>query len=128
MSQNSSPIIQKNYVSPMTRRIEDWKSRLIDLSRRNNLLYFQPSKRGNLSVSRPNVETIFNGLVLKKRHLAFWLPPEEPENSQGKSQTKMNLSSLPFETSRPAANQLVCEGVSRADLERTLKNLNRRSL
>jgi hypothetical protein len=55
--------------SPVMRRIEDWKSRLIDLSRRNNLLYFRRTKSGNLSVSRPSAETVFDGLVLRKRHL-----------------------------------------------------------
>lgn len=54
-------------------RIEDWKSRLIDLSRRNNLLYFRRTKTGNLSVSRPSAETVFNSLILRHRNLEFWL-------------------------------------------------------
>jgi hypothetical protein len=126
MPQNDFPLIREKYVSPTTRRIEDWKSRLIDLSRRNNLLYFKPSKRANLAVSRPNMETIFNRLVLRKRKLEFWYPPEEAEGFQGQLQPA-NLSFL-SEKSRPAANQLVCEGISRTDLEKILKNLHRRSL
>ena len=59
------------------KRVEDWKSRLIDLSRRNNLLYFHKNKRGNLSVSQPDMQTVFNALVLRKKRLEFWLPPEE---------------------------------------------------
>ncbi len=127
MPQKGFPSFHENYVSPMMRRIEDWKSRLIDLSRRNNLLYFKPSKRGNLSVSSPNMEKIFNRLVLRKRHLAFWYPPEESEMPQRQSQTNTNLSFLTGKDS-PAANQLVCEGNSRTDLEKVLKNLYRRSL
>ncbi len=126
MPQNDFSLIQENYVPPLKRRIEDWKSRLIDLSRRNNLLYFKPSKRGNLSVSRPNMETIFNKLVLRKRKLEFWYPPEEAESFQGQLQSA-NLSFL-SEKSRPAANQLVCEELGRTDLEKVLKNLHRRSL
>jgi hypothetical protein len=126
MPQNDFPLIREKYVSPTMRRIEDWKSRLIDLSRRNNLLYFKPSKRANLAVSRPNMETIFNRLVLRKRKLEFWYPPEEAEGFQGQLQPA-NLSFL-SEKSRPAANQLVCEGISRTDLEKVLKNLHRRSL
>lgn len=126
MPQDDFPLIREKYVSPTTRRIEDWKSRLIDLSRRNNLLYFKPSKRGTLAVSRPNMETIFNRLVLRKRKLEFWYPPEEAEGFQGQLQPA-NLSFL-SEKDRPAANQLVCEGISRTDLERVLKNLHRRSL
>ncbi|MEM2107882.1 MAG: DUF3320 domain-containing protein [Candidatus Bathyarchaeia archaeon] len=116
--------IREKYASPISRRIEDWKYRLIDLSRRNNLLYFTPSKRGNLFISRPNMETIFNRLVLRKRKMAFWYPPEE-EHFQKSLQ--FGNGSLSSERNKPTANQLVCEGISRTDLERILKNLYRRS-
>jgi hypothetical protein len=128
MPQYSPSLTQRSYVPPIKRRIEDWKSRLIDLSRRNNLLYFKPSKRANLSVSSPNMEKIFNRLVLRKRRLEFWYPPpQESEVSRGPSQTNRNLSFLD-EKDRPTANHLVCEGTSRDDLEKILKNLHRRSL
>jgi hypothetical protein len=127
MPENGFPSFQENYGSPMTRRIEDWKSRLIDLSRRNNLLYFKSSKRRNLSVSSPSMERLFNRLVLRKRHPAFWYPPEESKAPQRRSQPNTNLSFLTG-TERPSANQLVCEGISRADLVKVLKNLHRRSL
>jgi hypothetical protein len=128
MPQYGSPLIQGNYVPPIKRRIEDWKNRLIDLSRRNNLLYFKRSKRGNLSVSRPNMEKTFNRLVLRKRRLEFWYPPpEESKRLQGQSQANSELL-FPVGKDRLAANQLVCEGIGRADLEKVLKNLHRRSL
>ena len=128
MPQYGPSLTQGNYVPSITRRIEDWKSRLIDLSRRNNLLYYKPSKRGNLSVSSPNMEKIFNRLVLRKKRLEFWYPPpEETETIRGRLQTNNSLQFL-NEKDRPTPNQLVCEGTSRADLEKILKNLNRRSL
>ena len=119
--------------SPSMRRVEDWKSRLIDLSRRNNLLYFHTTKRGNLSINKPDAETIFNLLVQKKKHLEFWLPPEEDEtltgNVNGKNgKAKPAKAVPPEEPKKPTANQLVNENMQRADLERTLKNLQRRSL
>ena len=113
--------------SLVMRRIEDWKSRLIDLSRRNNLLYFRRTKSGNLSVSRPSAETVFDGLVLRNRHWEFWLPPEEAKSSDGQSELNLENSSI-LENHPPTANQLVSEGMSRTDLDRVLKNLNRRSL
>jgi hypothetical protein len=127
MAQNGFPSFQENYGSPMTRRIEDWKSRLIDLSRRNNLLYFKPSKRGSLSVSSPSMESIFNRLVLRKRHLEFWYPPEEAETPKRQLQSDTDFS-FSAEKDSPTVKQLVCEGTSRADLEKILKNLQRRSL
>jgi hypothetical protein len=74
------------------RRVEDWKSRLIDLSRRNNLLYFHTTKRGNLPITQPDAETIFNGLVLKKRHLEFYLPPEENEKPEVDAKNPLLIS------------------------------------
>jgi hypothetical protein len=124
MSQDDYASFRKTYVPIMTRRIEDWKSRLIDLSRRNNLLYFKPSKRGSLFVSQPNPDTIFNRLVLRRRHLRFWYPPKEKRNQE--AQTGSNGSDIVEDHTK--TSRLVCEGVSRADLVRTLKNLNRRSL
>ena len=44
----------------VSRRIDDWKSRLIDLSKRNNLVYYKETKRGTLSISSPSPEAVFN--------------------------------------------------------------------
>ena len=130
--------------SPM-KRVEDWKSRLIDLSRKNNLLYFHKAKRGNLPITQPDPQKIFDALVLKKNRLEFWQPQEEaktPEKSEkpkskGKSKSKaeaqtakapVKAATLPEEPKRPTANQLVSGSLSRMDLERNLKSLQSRSL
>ena len=117
----------QNILSLIMGRIADWKSRLIDLSRRNNLLYFRRTKSGNLSVSRPSAETVFNSLIMRHRHWEFWFPPDEPESSGEQSEIKIKNPPLPGDNP-PTANQLVCEGTTRRDLERILKNLARRSL
>src|SRR3990172_2076626 len=118
--------IQGNDDSRVFQYIEEWKSRLIDLTRRNRLLYFKHSKHGNLSVSQPDMETLFGRLVHKKRNVEFWMPPEEKTDLRKKSRT--SYAPLPGQTWKPAANQLVCEGISRTDLEKMLKKLSRRSL
>ena len=134
------------------KRVDDWKSRLIDLSKKNNLLYFRKNKRGNLAVTQPDMQTVFNALVIKKKRLEFWLPPEEakkPETQElpkgkgaakAKGKTaktaKANVKAAVKEPSaapeeqkqRPTANQLVCGNMSRLELERTLKGLQWRSL
>jgi very-short-patch-repair endonuclease len=143
-------VMTQDVLSQPMKRVEDWKSRLIDLSRRNNLLYFHKERRGNLSVSQPDMQAVFNTLVLRKKRLEFWLPPEEeakePETSEkpkakGKTRGKTaktakanveaavkEASVMPEEQKRPSANQLVCGSLSRAELERTLKALQWRSL
>ena len=123
-------LVGTNKLFSSMRRVEDWKSRLIDLTRRNNLLYFHITKRGNLPINKPDVETIFKELVIKKKHLEFWLPPKRKTESDDVQEIKLNRAkvNLPEEPKKPLPNQLVSENLKRADLERTLKNLQRRSL
>ncbi len=128
--------------SPM-KRVEDWKSRLIDLSRKNNLLYFHKGKRGNFSITQPDQQKIFDSLVIKKNHMEFFSPPEEAKtekNEKPKAKGKGKGKTAPRtvkpevktaqteEPKRPTANQLVSANLNRIDLERNLKNLERRSL
>jgi hypothetical protein len=120
-------IIEEDYVPPIKRRIEDWKSRLIDLSRRNNLLHFKDRKRGTLTISSPSMEKIFGRLVLRKRKLEFFM--SSPETSENHECLKANNELRDdFETKHPSGNQLVCKSTSRIDIEKTLKALHRRSL
>jgi very-short-patch-repair endonuclease len=134
--------------SPM-KRVEDWKARLIDLSRRNNLLYFHKAKHGSLTITQPEPQKIFDSLVLKKNRLEFFIPQEEPKKpdetekpkAKGKGKTKAKTGRVEVKTAksevkaatiedqkRPSANQLVCGSLTRMELERNLTSLQRRSL
>ncbi len=133
------------------KRVEDWKSRLIDLSRKNNLLYFKKSKRGSLPITQPDSQKIFDQLVVKKNRLEFYSPPEASkqekagktaENIKTKGKTKSKKKVEPEaktakapvkaasveESKKPGANQLVSGTLSQQELERSLKMLERRSL
>jgi hypothetical protein len=118
--------IQKENNEQVTKRIEDWKCRLIDLSKRNNLLFLKQSKRGNLAITTPDARTVFNKLVIKQNHLEFWVPPEESTKPSQMDITK--TSSTNKQITQPSANQLLCESINKNDLEKILKNLHRRSL
>ena len=74
--------MEQSIPSQPMKRLEDWKSRLIDLSRKNNLIFFKKNKRGNVTITQPDQQAIFNSLVLKKRKLEFWMPQEEPKTEQ----------------------------------------------
>ena len=136
----TTPIVS----SPM-KRVEDWKSRLIDLSRKNNLLYFKKGKRGNLPITQPDAQKIFDTLVLKKKRMEFFAPQEEakkPETTdnpkaKGKGKAKaetetakvsIKANTIPEEPKRPTASQLVSGNMGRIELERNLKSLQGRSL
>ena len=132
--------------SILMKRVEDWKSRLIDLSRKNNLLYFYRSKRANLAVTQPEAQKIFDALVLKKKRLEFWHPPDETnpvmsedfkDNIKSRTRTiqtqdKTEISgtevAIKEERKFPLPNELVCGNLNRMELERNLKSLERRSL
>ena len=63
MQENYTPLAAKTADAKVLRRVDDWKRRLIDLSKKNKLLYFKRSKRGNLSITSPDAESVFKKLV-----------------------------------------------------------------
>jgi len=74
--------------SIVERRIDEWKQKLIDPSRRNGLIYFRPSKSSTLTISTPEAETVFNRLVVQEKSWKFWFPPAEQDK---KDNTQDNL-------------------------------------
>ena len=103
-------------LAKVTRRVEDWKLKLIDLSRRNRLVHFRPTKSSNIRFERPGIDAVFERLVVKDRPWEIWQPPEEGETgSNGRSR------------SRPKKTQLVPSQVEPARLKRIMRNLARRS-
>jgi very-short-patch-repair endonuclease len=122
-----APSISQEDELHIKKRIQDWKSRLVDLSRRNNLLFFRKTKRGNISISSPSPEDTFNRLILRHKKIEVYLPPEEPEPSKNQLPEPFTRVVLPAPSS-PSPNQLVSSGMNRKDLEKTLKNLHTRSL
>ena len=108
-------------LSKVMRRVEDWKLKLIDLSRRNRLIYFKPTNRSNISIKRPNMTDIFDRLVIKGRHWEIWQPPPT-ETARGAGIVSR------IRPSRPKKTQLVPDETDIPQLDRTLMNLYRRSV
>ncbi len=55
-------------------RIEEWKRRLIDLTRKNRLLYFKQSKSLTLRISSPDAQTLYQRVYLDEKPLKFLVP------------------------------------------------------
>jgi len=71
-------------MSPVKRRLDDWKARLIDLSRRNNLLYFRGGG-STLQIEEPEASEVFQRLYLDESSWEVWEPPEVKNNGGRKN-------------------------------------------
>ena len=63
-------------------RIDDWRRRLIDLSHRNRLIAYKPTKATTLEVVAPRLEVLLGDLD-RSEPWDFYFPPEpEPEDEE----------------------------------------------
>ena len=92
-------------------RIEDWRKRLLDTTKRNRLISFKSGRGGGLFLAHPDPGDIWEYLVVRGDSLAFaWkrdllqLPPE-PEEADSTSPTLFD----PAKPDDPTAGQEVLE-------------------
>ena len=103
-------------LAKVMRRVEDWKLKLIDLSRRNRLVHFRPTRSSNILFEHPGIDAVFERLVVKDRPWEIWQAPDEDRtSSRGRSR------------GRPKKTQLVPSDVEPGQLNRIMRNLARRS-
>lgn len=108
-------------VDPVVRRrVQDWAKRLIDLSRRNRLLYYRPTKRTTLRLVAPDAIEIAETL-LAEGSWRFYEPPEVDD--AGSAESVSEALSL-----KPArARELVTHHADRSELVRSLEVISRRA-
>lgn len=133
------------------RRIEEWKRKLVDLSRRNRLLFSRPSRIGTLKVVEPSSEDVFERFAVRSRPWRFWAPPPEEDTPSEERPKEVGLFDIetehesqedvePKKAARQSkrffelsvspsrkADELACNVSDPAELVRILKNLHRRS-
>lgn len=104
--------------------LEKCKEKLIDLSRRNHLLYFSPSKKSSLKIYHPDAISLFNRLVVDEKSLEIWFPDEKLSEEDADFEfTPKEIKKLNVRES-----QIVCNLKDRKEIEYILKNLYRRSV
>ncbi len=69
-------------------KLDLWKSRLLDLSKRNRLLFFKPTKRGNVQIVEPEPSVIFAWLVQDSKKLTF------AQHTANHSQSKDSIETI----------------------------------
>jgi hypothetical protein len=99
----------------VTKRVEDWKLRLIDLTKRNRAIYFQPTKTSHLTIASPDMETVYSRLVTRGRS---WEIHQPPLTKPGETPPKMRA---------PKSTEITLGWSDPNQLDRTLRNMSRRS-
>jgi len=121
-------------------RIAEWAKKLVDLTRRNRLLYFRSTRSSTLQIIEPTMEEVFNRLVIDDKPWHFYIPPEDSTASKNRLTSTLEpvLNHEPDETLLSAyqpenevvtkdrnATELKC--VSENPVEDVLINLYRRA-
>ncbi len=88
-------------MSVLDRKIDGWKNRLLDLSKRNRLINYRDTKRSSLRILRPGLADLWNELVVHGRTISF--PMNEEENT-GSSALKGNADDY-IATNQPVVEQ-----------------------
>jgi len=68
-------------MSLVDQRIEEWKRKIVDLSRRNRLLFFSPTRGSTLRVVEPSLTEVFERLVNSEAPWEFCMPPDAPDET-----------------------------------------------
>lgn len=65
---------QEKRIYRVQQSIDQWKKHLLDLTRRNQLLYFKPRRTSTVQIIRPGQIEIFSSLVENEQRLSFPKP------------------------------------------------------
>jgi hypothetical protein len=112
--------------------INEWKRRLIDLTRRNRLIYFVPKRSSSLQIAESTPSEVFNRFVIEEKPLKCFIPEEDDESSETPIQSGLPLGDLEKQSKSKDKRQRRSEEIifktqeSRV-VRSVLRNLERRS-
>ena len=120
--------------------IDEWRRRLIDLTRRNRLLYFRPLRSASLRIAQPGIAEVFARFVVDEDPWQFFIPEEEPAaeadplESDGAEAVETPVlfdeppgPAVPIDAATRAADELEFASRDAKVIRRSLSNLFRRS-
>ncbi len=131
-------------MSRVAQRVEEWKRKIVDLSRRNRLLFFSRTRGSTLRITEPSLSEIFDRLVNLEEAWGFFMPPDAPEVPEAEnapttpqlllqepaiqenSEARQESRGRP-RTSHRHADELVTDIEEGTQLRSILRNLHRRS-
>ncbi len=95
----------------LRKRIDTWKKLLLDFGKRNRLINFIESKRGNVNITQPSFDKLYDLIVSDEREVSF--PYAK----------KINIDDNGEETYESIITGDINTDRSFSDLQKTLKNL-----
>lgn len=99
----------------MSAKLNTWKNKLLDMSKRNRLLNYRDTRRSNLRIKFPGIYDLWDSFVVSEQSLIF---PFVDENQQ----LSLEDEAIPIEADHPVqTNQPLNEQ------QRTLRNLRNRA-
>lgn len=117
-------------------RIDEWKRKLVDLSRRNRLLHFRPTRGSTLRIVEPQPAEVFRRLGIQEKSWSIYLPPDaDDENGSVDSGVRIGqlpLKQTPAQSSRPEQytrhpTEIICQAQASQSIKTALRNIYRRS-
>jgi len=110
-------------------QIQEWMRKLVDLSRRNRLLFFKSTRSSTLQIIEPLPAEVFNRLILEQKSWKFYKPlEEESEPPEDTSEERKDETEPLKDVSAPRRrepDEIKC--VAETPVENVLKNLYRRA-
>jgi len=100
-------------------KLDQWKKKLFDTSKRNRLLNFKDYKNSTVTIKQPTIENLWEKLVIKEQPLKFPLPKDEVSSDDIYSPA-ISDESLCENPDGIVTNKSI------GDLQRTLRNLRDR--
>lgn len=103
----------------LDQQIDTWQKELVNLTRRNRLLYFKHTKSATLEIASPHVDTVWKGL---SGGWEFYVPPEDKRDEEDEAD-----GTRPEPARGRHPNELVTDKMNPAELTRSLRNLERKA-
>ncbi|MBB6716634.1 DUF4011 domain-containing protein [Clostridium gasigenes] len=85
-------------------KIEQWKTRLLDLGKRNRLINFKETKRSNIAITSPNHEILYKKIVHDEGKLTFSFPLKTTYDENGE-ESNINVEKGDIETNKTLNEQ-----------------------
>lgn len=108
-------------------QIRHWRDELINLSRRDRVLFYRPTKSASLIIEEPGVDRVVAVLERSNGSWGFFAPPEPEEPREGDGSEEPGVETEePDQPQRPA-DELLTQKPDQRSLANSLRLLDRRT-